>query len=371
MKRNPSVELMRILACYIVLSCHCNFVIIVENAQAPYKEYLAAILGDPVAIFWMITGFFLFNNTNYKKLWKHTFTKILIPLLLLYVVDFHISNYILGKATLLESIQRTPAEYLDFFKKLFSLHAPTELSSAHTWYVLAYVLIILIFPLLKSFCDYLDKSSKGEVVFLIISGALFILNDFFINDLLDFSFHGAGVILPASIEIIWGHIIYRHRELFTKKIYILVAPVVFFGINALRVLLQMYRESNLTDLERHLYRWSSSFSIICAICVLAFAFSAVNSKKESFINKAICAIASYTYPIYLIHALVQEELAQLGYFNIMHDYLLPHMSETWYSVITVYGGGILMFILCIIICIVLRLIKKLVMLPFKYSKKKA
>ena len=133
----------------------------------------------------------------------------------------------------------------------------------------------------------------------------------------------------------------------------------------------MNRENNLIDPERHLYRWSSSFSIICAVCVFAFAFSAVNSEKESFINKAICAIASYTYPIYLIHSLVQEELVQLGYFQIMHDYLMPRMSETWCSVITVYGGGILMFILCIMICIVLRMIKNLIMLPFKYSKKKA
>lgn len=365
MKRNPSVELMRIIACYIVLSCHCNFTVIVENASAPHKLYLASLLGDPVTIFWMITGFFLFNNTDYKKLWKHTFTKILVPLLLLYIVDFHISNYLLGRTSLVDSLHRTPAEYADFLHKLITLHAPTELSSAHTWYVLAYVLVILAFPIFKAFTDFLDKSTKREIIFLTISGAMIILNDIFINELLDFSFHGVGVLVPSYIEIIWGHIIFRHRKLFTKKIFILIAPIAFFGINAIRSLFQFYRETNMIDTDRHLFLWSSSFGIICAICVITFCLSLVDSTGESFVNKSICVVASYTYGIYLIHALVQEEITKLGYFTYMHDLLIPHMSEWLCSTITVYGGGILLFVLCIIIVIVLRLIKKLVLLPFR------
>ncbi len=371
MKRNPSVELMRILACFFVLSCHFNFVVITESTTAYHKEYLSALLGDPVAIFWMITGFFLFTSTDYKKLWKHTFTKLLIPLLLLYVVDFHFADFISGKSTLLESIKKSPSDYIDFFKKLLTLHAPTEPSTSHTWYVLAYVLIILIFPLLKAFCDYLDKNTTREVVFLIISGALFILNDIFVNELLDFSFHGAGVIIPSSIEIIWGHIIYRHRAVITGRKFIFIAPVAFLGINALRTFLQIYRANNLIDTQRYLYRWNTSFSLLCAVCVIAFCFSIINSNKESFRSRFIVALGSYTYPIYLIHALVQSVIIRFGYSNIMHDNLSTRMGEGLYVFITVYGGGILCFVLCIIICIVLRLIKKLILLPFNYARKKA
>ena len=64
MKRNPSVELMRIIACLIVLACHCNLLLNVSEPHAFYRNFITGILCDGVTIFWMITGFFIFNNKS-------------------------------------------------------------------------------------------------------------------------------------------------------------------------------------------------------------------------------------------------------------------------------------------------------------------
>ena len=75
MKRNPSIELSRLLACLIVIGVHTSLsATITEHSWDASRLFFNCLLADGVAIFFMITGAFLFNN-NYDKLLRKTFTE--------------------------------------------------------------------------------------------------------------------------------------------------------------------------------------------------------------------------------------------------------------------------------------------------------
>lgn len=365
MKRNASVELMRIIACLIVLACHCNFLLILSNPEAIYHTYVTGLLCDGVTVFWMITGFFIFNNNNYKKLWIHTLKKILIPLFPLYIVDLFFADFLLGKCSILESMSHGINNSVSYILSIFQLETPSPTTS-HTWYVFAYLLIVLIIPIIKPFAIYLKENQKSQKIFLIISGVLWIANDVFINKLLGFGFHGASVIIPATLLVLWGYVFYANKELFSRKIFSIICPITFLLINMLRTVLLTTIEKNQLDDSRHLYVWYSTFGVINAILIITFCFSINKNNKESSLNKFICYIASFTYGIYLIHPLVQESALCLGFFDLLNTSLSTAMPDWAYLIVALLISTFASFIACFIICLLIRLIKKL----FVFRKKK-
>lgn len=89
MKRNPSIELSRLLACLIVIGVHTSLsATITEHSWDASRLFFNCLLADGVAIFFMITGAFLFNN-NYDKLLRKTFIHIIIPLVIFSVIGFY------------------------------------------------------------------------------------------------------------------------------------------------------------------------------------------------------------------------------------------------------------------------------------------
>lgn len=361
MKRNPSVELMRIIACLIVLACHCNLLLNVSEPDAFYRNFITGILCDGVTIFWMITGFFIFNNKSYKKLWLHTLTRILLPLFLLYIVDIFLADFLLGKASLTESMSNGVGRIPDYLISIIHLDTPSP-STSHTWYVFAYILVILVFPIIKAFASYLQENKKRQIVFLTITTCVWIANDALFNKLLDFSFHGAGVIIPSVLLVLWGYVIYLNKELLSRRIFILVCPIAFILVNMLRTFISISVSNNeMFDYSGSLFTWYSFFGVINAILVVSFCFSLANN-KVSFINKTICFIASTTYGIYLIHPLIQESALHLGLFDLLRSTLTKSLPEWAYLVLAVLISTLASFVVCFVISSIIVLIKKLFIL---------
>ena len=70
------------------------------------------------------------------------------------------------------------------------------------WYLYVYILVILIYPLLKAFVEYLDADTKRTKIFLIGTFVFLVINDISSNSLAAFSHHSINALVPASIEII-------------------------------------------------------------------------------------------------------------------------------------------------------------------------
>ena len=83
MKRNPCIEYIRLIACLIVVACHVNFQLASTADTEGLKTFYFCVFSDGVAIFWMITGCFLFQNSRLLPLIKRALTKVLLPTLLL------------------------------------------------------------------------------------------------------------------------------------------------------------------------------------------------------------------------------------------------------------------------------------------------
>ena len=67
MKRNPSVELMRIFACLVVVGVHTCLSAVSGDSVDKGRLFISCLLADGVAVFWIIMGFFLFGRSDYKK----------------------------------------------------------------------------------------------------------------------------------------------------------------------------------------------------------------------------------------------------------------------------------------------------------------
>ena len=83
-RRDYGIDVIRIVACLIVVANHCCL-------QA-FNEYYSEVdwsrlfekcfFTDGVPLFFMITGFFIVNGRSYKKIWNTTAKRVLLPTLI-------------------------------------------------------------------------------------------------------------------------------------------------------------------------------------------------------------------------------------------------------------------------------------------------
>ena len=105
MKRDSKVDLMRIIACAIVIGPHTYLPLIVNSNPDTSRVFIACLLADGVAVFWLINGFFLFKNKCYPILMKHTAKHILLPILLISIFVFYFNGWLTRGETLMESVR--------------------------------------------------------------------------------------------------------------------------------------------------------------------------------------------------------------------------------------------------------------------------
>lgn len=313
--RDSQIEFARLIACMIVVMTHVNTVTGDVNEPMFLQTIRKCMLADGVPVFWMIAGMFMFNGTDYGKKWKSVIKKVLIPTFFLYVIAYLMSNFLYAApgTGIFEGLS-VQDFFTVFLAPLLSANHPSSAVAAHTWYVIAYFLVMLFLPLIKLFVDWLDVSRIRQVVFGVFSFALLVFNDITYNHLLNLGFSGVPVLIGAYIMIIDGHILYKYRHIISHKIFCLIMPIAFVVINYFRAICvehgKTIGEENYIDLTW----WTTSFSVLTAICIIGFSLSVINAEDSRF-NRIINYIASYTFGIYLLHPLVVGVLYRLGYFD--------------------------------------------------------
>lgn len=355
MKRDFAVELGRILACCIVIGVHICLPSLIDNSYYDISRvYISCLVADGVAIFWLITGCFLFKNNPYKKVLSKTFKNIGIPMLIFSLICFYFSSWIFYDTPLLQGFVHSKEEYISVFKTLLTWNNPVPCGS-HLWYLYTYILLMIIYPVLKSFVDYLDADYKRIKFFILISFSFLFINDITSNQLANFSLNSVSATLPAAIEVIYGHFLYKHRELFKKKIYLL-SSIIFLGVNLIRAYLQLHNYYA-TPSNTHILFWYSTFGVICAISLLIFCFSLSNYIKNERFHSSICYIASFTFTIYIIHTYVIALLGKYGITNEISFFISLHFKKRAFNVLYTITFIILVFFISFLIAFVIRYIK--------------
>ena len=344
MKKDSSVELLRVIGCFIVIGVHIPFSPIIDNTYDFSRTFIQCVLGDGVAIFWAITGCFLFKSL-YGKVLKRTFKSIVVPIVLFNVFFFFLGDFLYNDFSLLQSIQRPLEAYSYLAKSFLSWSNSTEF--VHLWYMYVYAFLMLLYPCIKAFVSYLDESNKRIKTYMAISFLLLVLNDVTQNQLFNFSHSLIGAFFPAANLFVFGHILYEHIAIFCSKKWMFIGLTTFGVVNIVRAILQ-YRLYLQGDQMCHMLLWYTSFGLVCAVALFVFATSFMTLVNHERFSKFVNFFASYTFSVYIVHLPVVKLLVNYQVVSLITDKV--------YSLGSNYAVDFLYLIIVITVVFVLSLI---------------
>ncbi len=358
-KRNASVELMRLFGILMILGFHnMQTELVLDVPDDFFMNFWTCFYCDCVPMFFMITGFYLFNEKNtYQKVVKRLITGIVIPTLLLFAAYFYLFEWITGTASFTDSIQHSLGDYYYVIRSLLTFQSPWPYTN-HTWYLFLYTLAMLAWPAMKGLVDYLDKDVRRQAIFMAATLVLFGINDLFSNAFLGFSYHSLGGAAPAFFMVIWGHILYQHRERFTgKRIYALIAFVAMVLNNLLRerIVWMLYLHDGAVN--GHIKNWYSAFGLVNPVLMMIIAFNIIDGTKDTCANRIILAIASINLPMYLLHQICIDWMTSSGIRAFTTQMVRSHIGGHAGDVVLTAVNTAVTAVLTVILVFAVRLFK--------------
>lgn len=364
-KRDIQVELIRVVACMSVILTHLCLQVLnrcynrIDWSRLIEKSFFT----DGVPLFFMITGFFLVNGRSYKKIWKSTFFKILLPtfVFVIFVQMFH--PFILNKMTFIECIKNINFSFIPILQAILKADV-SYLSTLceHLWYIFSYVKIVIWIPILWLVC----KEEKVPKMARRIMLGLTILNTF-LGDIQKFYvLPGIGpinilTIIPKEIMyVLLGYELFVHKDLIknNKKICIM-SFIGFIVVNLIRYRIEVFYMviNYLTDIvgRPNFMEWRyTSINIISGILLFMFLYS-FEIKNEK-LSKILVWISDKTFGIYLIHYLI---LAKVDLYKFEKIEKFP--LEVLYLIVGLIITATISIIIVTIIKKIVEICKKMIL----------
>ena len=363
--RDLRIEIARIIGCLIVIACHMKLSDDISGGHDTSRLFISCLAADGVAVFWLILGCFLFSESNtYLSLIKRTVFRVAIPAAVLSVILFVWGDFIAGQKTFAESITGIQsADVKNAFSTLVRWDNPLT-GYGYLWYIYVYLLLMICFPLIKPFVTYIDATRKRSMIFMIISLCVLIINDVSLNEFAQFSHHAFNGVFPAAIEVIWGHLIWKNRDKITafldrlKAWKFIIPPLLFFGLNAVRLIIQMQRYK--LEMNNELLYWYSSIGLLCAVTVIlgCLCIRVQENKKSGRLSSLLLFIAKHTFLIYLLHIPVRDFLSRFDLTGKIASFIPT--QHWWGEIVYTILITLLIFILTLLISILMTGIKSLV-----------
>lgn len=369
-KRDASVDLIRIVACLFVIATHMSLQVLnqaynrIDWSRLLEKSFLA----DGVPLFLMITGFFIANGRSYKKIWKQTAVKVLLPSIIYILFTQIFYMFIINKESIVWCIQNivNSLNPILILKGIVTGNMATINGLCeHLWYVLTYVKIIIWVPLLWLICMN-EKNSILARRIVIIAGILAAI----ITDIQRFTvlpeigFIKVFNIVDRSIlYVLLGYELFVHKDKLkgNKKVFI-ISSIVFLFINFIRykIEVQYMVVNSFTDIvgRETFIGWKDTcISIISGLALFAGIYS-IKINNE-FLSKIILWIADKTFGIYLIHYLIIAKV-DLYKFEIFEKFY----EEIIYLIV----GVICTFAISLLSVYILRKLKELLLKGIKVTE---
>jgi len=306
-KRKTSLDLMKCIAMFLVLSCHTTYYVydVFQSSIAAYVGYYYRVFVPmSVPIFFFVNGYLLFGKEfDLKKHIKKT-----IRLFLLSELWWCIS---IAASLLIQPCEFSVRDLFTFFI------AGKDGWTNHLWYMGALLCVYIFFPLLK---ETYEHNKKAFVFFFIVCIVLTMGNQF-INEMgtiANYVFRGGTRLLTINwfktynpLREIHGfafvyfcaggiaHLSFSKRNSLEEKKKILIAvsvmilsSFVLFGIGMFNSLIAGYTWN---------VSWFGYNEIFTLINVICFYVICTNWKKDIFI---IRSISQNTLGIYFIHMIL-------------------------------------------------------------------
>lgn len=297
-KRKYNYDLLRILACIMVISIHVSaknfYKIPLESFDWNILNIFDSISRASVSLFFMISGaFFLNKKIDYKTLYKKYILKYLILYIIYSIIYGIIEWYKLDTIHLLT------------FSNIKIIIKNSIIGSNHLWFLITLITLYAISPFMKKALDNLESKDWKNI--LIIAFIFILLNSIYKLDVIPY-YKWIKIILdkiPLSmlcqyyIYFILGYYFMNIDKKENNRTLIYLAA---FIIN---VLLCIVITKNISIIKNHAtpvaYDYLFIFTYIEAICL----FKIFNNKQIISVSnkhkKIIKYISDQTLNIYLIH----------------------------------------------------------------------
>ncbi len=319
--RDLTLELLRIIACIMVVATHVKLGMTAGDVPDRRRILITVLCGDGVSLFWCITGCFYFRGKKpYRKLIAKTFFRIGIPMLVLSMILFWLGGFLLGGVSFAQSISHTSLEWKDLLIRGFLGGVCVIPRTDHLWYLLVYILVILLYPMLWGAKTYLfgdnvreddagintvaDKrtSFHKEILLVCILFGVLIANDLTGNTLLQIRHQGLGGVAGAVPMMVLGAVLYNHRSLYSGRRAAGIAGTFLFACVCI-VWMQTEYRLLLADLSyegRQCRICAFGYVKMLSLFLMAYGFTGAVSLKESF-QKVLLHLGKLTFFIYLVH----------------------------------------------------------------------
>ena len=302
--KNHSIELVRIIACLLVIMAHSQLSVVEENAIVSGRLAFSTIIADDVPLFLLVTGFFLFGRIKsdadiiptfpYKA--KSFFSRVYIPTIVYILISIFYRHF---------TETQLPTSSLDWdylWRFIFRL-APGD----HLWYICTYMSFIFFFPMLAFVCQDNPQKNKLRRTLLAIAIAGAVVSDiqyFFKMSMFELDKFLWGyctifLILGYELSLFIRKFDGRQKKLLAMGIAIyLLGFLIKFG-------LQNYMFSHYGYVDNK-FRWLQSSLCFVTATGMFMTVYALGTwiKQNSIPARIINYIGSCTFAIYLFHMLV-------------------------------------------------------------------
>ena len=364
-KRDASVDLLRILACLIVVCVHTNDLAVISLDKS--RIFWAVIFGDGVTIFFLIMGFFLFRGKTLKQLLKKYIISIAIPALVLMIVSEATMPLLKNQMDIKTWMTNCSVNLLEIIRGFFHLNATS--TTGHIWYVFSYLKVLLFSPILNA----IVKNKKTTYYVIAINLAMLIFKDMKIFFNLNYNVDFFYLLDVSLLLVLIGNEIYQRKEkLKSNRKIALISAILLVFLEIIRLIAQ-YKLYERGLNNNQFITWHSSFACVGAT-LISMIFLSISIKNEK-IQNIISYIGERTFVVYLIHPMIIQYFNSHGFLG----YLMRKLGCTYDNLITmplkieatfIWARIILVFLTSMIIASFLHEIKKIIMLCFKKMKTK-
>ena len=305
--RNANIELIRVVGCMLVIARHVFTAI---NFEAPgiLKGLIYTFTINGVALFWLIMGFYLFNeNYSFVKKIRATIVKIIVPSLILTFVSIYIFPWILGEMNFTESIFRN----VGWRQILYFLFVSSDEIKIvdHLWYIRSYVEVIFWSPLLWYICKEGKKEGAVRrylIVFefasILFENIQYLLNqENIISTIIEINTPINDVILYVLLGYELSLWIKNEKNKVFSQYKAFIGYLFFvLGVAGLEFICKI------RNLQREYYNHSGvSLFVVATVFLFIFLYRIKLNEK---IRPLICFLGDKTFYMYLIHYCIARRL---------------------------------------------------------------
>lgn len=313
-KRDISVELIRVVACILVVAIHLSLQVFNQYySQVDWSRlFEKCFFTDGVPLFFMITGFFIANGRSYKKTWKGVWKKILIPVVIYVLFAQIFYMFITNKQTIMWCLQNAIANLnLQGILRAILTGEVIHINSlcAHLWYIFSHIKIVIWMPVLWLICKNEQTPNLARRMIMGFGIFSFIMQDIqkFVTIPAD-SLKVFTMVDPAILYVLFGYELFVNKDKIKKNKKLCIISLILFVIaNVAKYKLEMEYMviNNFYDIvgRSSFLEWKyTSLNIISSICLFMALYS-FEIKSERF-SKIITWLSDKTFGVYLVHYLL-------------------------------------------------------------------